>query len=445
MLSYAGSESEANAKAEQHLEKANELRKIADHDGAIAEYEKVISLSPNSDIALNAKYWIGQSHFEAGQLDTALSAFEKLLDEHPSSAIAPSTKQMIERVQLAKKDKSLFEAVEKGDVERFKLLISMAADVNAKDQEGRILLLLAAREGHADIAAILIGKGAEINARHEAWGTTPLHTAAIHGHADVVKLLIDARDHGAHINARARYGHTPLQYATFQGHTDVVELLLARGADIETGDDWNCTPLHAAVRGNHPEIVKLLLDRGANVEARLKGQRRGGERPLHRAVRDNRIEVVKLLLKAGADVNSRGKGGGTPLHRAVQENGIEVAKLLLKEGAHVNMGYATPLHSAIGQGNQDMVELLLDHGARPRRLGNANLVGLAMITSKRREMVKHREMVKFLVDKGFEHSAAHVAAYFGDLAEVKSYLATGGDVNALDQSGMSLTSPPVAR
>ena len=118
VLSFSDSESETNFKAERHLEKANELRKLADHDAAIAEYEKVISLSPDSDMARNAQYWIGQSHFKAGQLDAALAAFQKLLDEYPTSKIIPSTKQMIERVQQAKKTKSLslFEAAVDGDI-----------------------------------------------------------------------------------------------------------------------------------------------------------------------------------------------------------------------------------------------------------------------------------------------------------------------------------------
>ncbi len=55
--------SETDTKAEQHFEKANELRKLADYDAAIAEYKKVISLSPKSKIAQDAQYWIGQSHF----------------------------------------------------------------------------------------------------------------------------------------------------------------------------------------------------------------------------------------------------------------------------------------------------------------------------------------------------------------------------------------------
>jgi ankyrin repeat protein len=322
--------SETDTKAQQHCEKANELRKLADYDGAITEYKKVISLSSNSKIARDAQYWIGQSYFKAGQFDAALSAFEKLLDEYPASTIIPSTKVMMERVQQAKKVKSLHEAAEKGDIDRVKALIAAGADIHARN------------EGF--------------------YGRTPLIAAAREGHAAVAELLIDE---GADVNARQITGHTSLQQAAWRGHLDVVELLISRGANIEAGDNWGSTPLGTAVSYNSPEAVKLLLKRGAYIEGRDHY--------------DN-----------------------------------------------------TPLHRAITKGNQDMVELLLANGAAPwRRSIGLGLVGIAMKANL-------KEMVTFLIDKGIEHSAVHVAAFLGDLDQVKSYLAAGGDINARDRSWSTL-------
>ena len=177
--SFADHDSETNTEAEQHFEKAYELRKAADYDAAITEYEKVISLSPNSKIAQNAKYWIGQSYFESKQFNAALSAFQELLDKYPASSIAPSTRQMIERVQQAKKNKSLFEAVEKSDIEQVKLLLAQGADVDAK---------------WGDVNTKEEEKKAEA---HEA-DSTPLCCAVTSNNMDMVKLLVEA---GADVNA----------------------------------------------------------------------------------------------------------------------------------------------------------------------------------------------------------------------------------------------------
>ena len=88
--------SAADPEAQRHFNKANELRKVANHDAAIAEYNKVINLSPNSMIAQNAQYWIGQLYFKMGRLNPALTAFEKIIEEYPKSAIISSTKLMVE-------------------------------------------------------------------------------------------------------------------------------------------------------------------------------------------------------------------------------------------------------------------------------------------------------------------------------------------------------------
>jgi len=54
------------------------------------------------------------------------------------------------------------------------------------------------------------------------------------------------------------------------------------------------------------------------------------------------------------------------------------------------------------------------------------------------ESRQQKEMIRFLVDKGMEHSAVQVAAFFGDTNEVKRYLAAGGDINAQESSWLTL-------
>ena len=88
--------------ADQHFKKAIDLLKKTQYQDAISEYEKVISLLPESEIALDARYWIGQSYFQMGKHDDALSIFQKLIQEHPRSAIVPVTQLMIARVEREK-------------------------------------------------------------------------------------------------------------------------------------------------------------------------------------------------------------------------------------------------------------------------------------------------------------------------------------------------------
>ncbi len=90
--------------AGQHFEQAVELLRGADHEAAIVEYEKVMELAPESEIAQDAQYWIGQSYFRMGHYNKALSVFEEIVHAYPESAIAPVTQLMVARVQQEKKN-----------------------------------------------------------------------------------------------------------------------------------------------------------------------------------------------------------------------------------------------------------------------------------------------------------------------------------------------------
>lgn len=54
------------------------------------------------------------------------------------------------------------------------------------------------------------------------------------GHIDAVQLLVGA---GAEVDARSNRGNSPLHYACFFGRYPVVRLLLMSGADIGLHND----------------------------------------------------------------------------------------------------------------------------------------------------------------------------------------------------------------
>jgi len=119
-LSFENSVQDPDKLADQHFKKAIALLKQTQYQDAIAEYEKVISLLPDSEISLDARYWIGQSYFQMGKHDEALSVFGKLITEYPGSAIAPVTQLMVARVE---KDKESRKARAKRDASADKKII----------------------------------------------------------------------------------------------------------------------------------------------------------------------------------------------------------------------------------------------------------------------------------------------------------------------------------
>ena len=93
-------------------------------------------------------------------------------------------------------DISMYDAVEAGNIEAVKQHLAAGTDVNAKDKDGWTPLHPASYEGHQEIVELLIGKGADVNAKVEfgpLQGKTPLDSANNSGRTAIVDLL---RKHG---------------------------------------------------------------------------------------------------------------------------------------------------------------------------------------------------------------------------------------------------------
>jgi ankyrin repeat protein len=88
-------------------------------------------------------------------------------------------------------------------------------------------------------------------------GRTPLCYAAEAGYDVLVKGLLDTKT--VDVNARDIVKATPLHWAALNGHAMTISLLLENGADIEAKDATGCTPLAWAIEGLHISSITTLL------------------------------------------------------------------------------------------------------------------------------------------------------------------------------------------
>ena len=94
----------------------------------------------------------------------------------------------------------------------------------------------------------------------------PLHEAARVGDTTdvldhfllVLKVPIDTKD-------TTYYGYTPLHWAALRGHASIVAHLLTKGAEINVKDSFGDTPLRWAEQGGHKDVVALLQTKGGTV------------------------------------------------------------------------------------------------------------------------------------------------------------------------------------
>ena len=122
-------------------------------------------------------------------------------------------------------------------------------------------LLAAVQEGSPPWVKNILAFGADVNARDE-YDKTVLMLAAIRGDMEKTNILVRS---GADINAKTYDGWTALMFACSNGHTDVAAFLIEKGADVNIKDNDGTTPLKLALKWGHKDLIKLLKNAGAKM------------------------------------------------------------------------------------------------------------------------------------------------------------------------------------
>ena len=130
-------------------------------------------------------------------------------------------------------------------------LLAAGAPIDGINGGGNTALVGAAWGGRDAVLVGLLDRGADLASS----GARALEFAANAGHAAIVRLLVER---GVPPDGRNAYGWTPLMTAAWQGHDAVVSCLLALGADRSVKDDAGKTAIDWAREGNRQRIVAML-------------------------------------------------------------------------------------------------------------------------------------------------------------------------------------------
>ena len=241
--------------------------------------------------------------------------------------------------------------------------------------------------GNVDSARLLMEFSMVPSVR--ATAGSELHEAAAEGDAERVARLTDVETGTALVDPTKGDGTTPLITAAMMGHADVVAILLEQGADPAKAGLNGVNALHVAASMGHVEVMALLLDGGADPDARHAFAK---STALHFAAEMGQAAAVRLLCERGANVEAEKiqvgpaqdpppppwrplnpppfvRQGGRPLHAAADSNQTEVTAALVEPPCSAQrdallLGDTTAMYLAAQKGYLGVVEVLLDAGAQ---------------------------------------------------------------------------------
>jgi uncharacterized protein len=146
-------------------------------------------------------------------------------------------------------------AVREGSMKALRVLLAHPGiRVDATARNGNTALMMAAFKNNIAAVDALLAKGAAVN--RDGW--TPLHYAAAAGSDDIAAVLLKR---GARIDAvspKPSGSYTPLMMAAREGHPDSAAFLLGQGADPLRRNGEGLTAAQIAERAGHTKIAEQL-------------------------------------------------------------------------------------------------------------------------------------------------------------------------------------------
>lgn len=245
-----------------------------------------------------------------------------------------------------------------------------------------------------------------INRPRDLKGNTSLHELCTK-HSTSREAITDLIAQGADINRENVFGIPPLGTAILNGNTSVARYLLEHGAELffMTSKKASFNALNLAASQASLSMIDLLIEFNAGRyvnETGITSEGRDSHMPcLHLALHHGNAGMIDQLVSQGAYVNELAGPANQlsrPLHLAAKNTQPDAIRRLIKAGADIQQsippyGY-TPIHSAIEAGRAQNVEALTQKGGDINAVDDRGITPL-MLAAVRNNLSAAKELFKY--------------------------------------------------
>ena len=152
------------------------------------------------------------------------------------------------------------ELLKQNDFLGIKKYIKNGGDVNAKNETGESVLIVALKNGcDEDIIQLLINSGANLLDTDNE-GVSVFDTAIAYNYINLVKYLVKNKLYDVNKTTR-KSGFTPLMCACSYGRIEIVKYLLQKGANKDITDNKGLNAFDFARKLHKNSVLKILNEK----------------------------------------------------------------------------------------------------------------------------------------------------------------------------------------
>jgi ankyrin repeat protein len=323
-----------------------------------------------------------------------------------------------------------------------------AMDVNIKDTNGELPIIVSIYSGNIEIFEYLLEHGVDCNSKDS--NGNPLLSLAISNNPLLVKYLL--KKSNININEKDANGNYPLINAINQNDIDNVILLVKYGndnnIDLDINDMNGNTPLTLSYKLEHHDIFRFLV-KYLDI---INKKDANGNSILYYTINDEDVSTTKYLISNGVNVNFQDKFGNSALHISIYKKNREIINTLLQNKNiilnTVNKRGESPLITIIKindytvKDNEDIIKELIKRGSGVNFVDKAGNSPLVYAVQKRslpivKLLIKKGANVNYLI-KRTNKSILMYAIELGEVEIVKHLVKSGADINFKNDKGVTI-------